>query len=160
MTTNATRIDLGANTRQKMCDLLNARLADAIDLAGQAKQAHWNVKGLNFAALHTLFDQLHANVTAHVDVIAERIVALGGVADGTVQGVASATTLPAYPKEIRAGRDHLDRMSIAFATFGKAAREAIDTAEDAGDVVTADLFTAIAAAADKDLWMLDAHLEP
>lgn len=154
-----TRIDLGANIRQRMCALLNARLADAIDLAGQAKQAHWNVKGPNFAALHTLFDQLHANVAAHVDVIAERIVALGGTADGTTQTVAHATTLPVYPRDIRSGRDHLDRLSLAFAAFGKAARAGIDAADEAGDAVTADLFTAVAAATDKDLWMIEAHLD-
>lgn len=154
-----TRIDLGENARRQMCELLNARLADALDLAGQCKQAHWNVKGPNFSALHELFDTLHANVNVHVDTIAERVVALGGTAQGTVGTVAATTTLPAYPTDIRSGIDHADRMSIAFSTFAKGVREAIDTADEAGDAVTADLFTAVAAQTDKDLWMLDAHLE-
>lgn len=154
-----TRIDLGENTRRQMSDLLNARLADALDLAGQCKQAHWNVKGPNFSALHELFDALHANVNIHVDTIAERVVALGETALGTATIVAQKTTLPAYPTDIRSGRDHADRMSIAFAAFAKTVRAAIETAEEAGDAVTADLFTAVAAQTDKDLWMLDAHLE-
>ena len=157
--TSRTRIDLGENTRRQMSDLLNARLADALDLAGQCKQAHWNVKGPNFSALHELFDTLHANVNIHVDTIAERVVALGGTALGTAPIVADKTTLPAYPTDIRSGRDHADRMSIAFAAFAKVSRAAIETAEEAGDAVTADLFTAVAAQTDKDLWMLDAHLE-
>ena len=88
-----TRIDLGENARRQMCELLNARLADALDLAGQCKQAHWNVKGPNFSALHELFDMLHANVNVHVDTIAERVVALGGTAQGTVHTVAATTSL-------------------------------------------------------------------
>lgn len=154
-----TRIDLGENARREMCELLNARLADAIDLAAQCKQAHWNVKGPNFSALHDLFDTLHANVNVHVDTIAERVVALGGTAQGTVQTVAGATSLPAYPTDVRSGHDHTDRMSAAFAAFAKKTRAAIDTADEAGDAITADVFTAIGAQTDKDLWMLDAHLE-
>jgi starvation-inducible DNA-binding protein len=157
--TSRTRIDLGENARKQMCDLLNARLADALDLAGQCKQAHWNVKGANFSALHELFDVLHANVNVHVDTIAERVVALGGTALGTATIVAEKSSLPAYPVDIRSGRDHADRMSLAFAAFAKNVRAAIDTADEAGDAVTADLFTAVAAQTDKDLWMLDAHLE-
>ena len=158
-TPNRTRIDLGENARKQMCALLNARLADALDLAGQCKQAHWNVKGASFSALHLLFDTFHANVNLHVDSIAERIVALGGTALGTATIVADKSSLPEYPTDIRAGRDHADRMSIAFAAFAKNVRAAIDTADEAGDAVTADLFTAVAAQTDKDLWMLDAHLE-
>jgi starvation-inducible DNA-binding protein len=157
--TSRTRIDLGENARKQMCDLLNACLADALDLAGQCKQAHWNVKGANFSALHELFDVLHANVNVHVDTIAERVVALGGTALGTATIVAEKSSLPAYPVDIRSGRDHADRMSLAFAAFAKNVRAAIDTADEAGDAVTADLFTAVAAQTDKDLWMLDAHLE-
>jgi len=53
-----TRNDLPANTRTKVIELLNARLADAIDLGAQTKHAHWNVKGPNFIALHELFDKV------------------------------------------------------------------------------------------------------
>lgn len=156
---NPTRIDLGENTRQQMCELLNAQLAEAIDLAAQCKQAHWNVKGSTFIALHEFFDTLRNNVIVHMDTIAERVVALGGTALGTVQTVADKTSLPTYPTDIHSGRDHVDRLSMAFAAFAKSSRAAIETADEAGDAVTADLFTAVASQTDKDLWMLDAHLQ-
>ena len=153
-----TKLDLGKNVRGDMGSLLNRRLADAIDLALQCKQAHWNVKGPQFIALHQLFDTLRTNVDGYVDTLAERITALGEVADGTVQAVSAGTGLPAYPGDITAGRDHVDKLSSAFAAFAKAGRKDIDAADTAGDAVTADVLTGIVRAVDKDLWFLDAHL--
>src|SRR5512137_575252 len=95
-----TRIDLTAKTRARMAGLLNARLADAIDLQLQAKQAHWNVKGPSFIALHELFDRLAGELGGHVDEMAERITALGGVAEGTLQAVAGRSKLAAYPLDV------------------------------------------------------------
>src|SRR5579862_6301655 len=77
-----TRNDLPAGTRTKIIELLNARLADAIDLGAQTKHAHWNVKGPNFIALHELFDKIYSEVSEDVDMIAERIMQLGGSAHG------------------------------------------------------------------------------
>jgi len=73
-----TKNDLPVNTRTKVIDLLNARLADAIDLGAQTKHAHWNVKGPNFIALHELFDKVAEHVEDYVDTIAERVTSLGG----------------------------------------------------------------------------------
>lgn len=153
-----TRNDMSQRTRTAMVELLNARLADALDLAAQAKQAHWNVRGANFIALHELFDKLHDAAGAAVDEIAERAVALGGTARGTVQTVARETTLRAYPEDISDSRAHLEALANAFAAFGKKVRKAIDVATKAGDADTADLFTGISRDADKHLWMLEAHL--
>ena len=153
-----TRIDLAPDVREKVANLLNARLADAIDLKLQAKQAHWNVKGPAFIALHELFDEIAGRVDAQVDDLAERVTALGGVAEGTLQAVSKRTTLAAYPTSV-AGADHVARLADAVAGFGKAARAAIDEAAALGDADTADLFTGISRAADKDLWFLEAHLE-
>lgn len=154
-----TRIDLAEKTRKKIVNLLSVRLADAIDLALQAKQAHWNVKGPQFIALHELFDAIHGVVEGHVDELAERLTALGGVAEGTVQIVVKRTSLDAYPLAISAGSEHLEALAAALATFARLAREAIDTADAAGDKVTADLFTGIAAAIDQQLWLVEAHLQ-
>ena len=154
-----TRIDLGANVRKNMAALLNQRLADALDLAGQCKQAHWNVKGQQFIALHQLFDQIFTNVTAHVDEIAERITALGGTARGTARTVVKASTLPAYDEDITSGEAHLTALGAALAQVGKSVRTNIDEADKAGDKDTADLFTGISRAIDKDLWFIDAHLD-
>src|SRR5688572_6080129 len=101
------RIDLPDNTRKAMIALLNARLADAIDLRLAIKQAHWNVRGPDFIALHELFDQIQARIDAFVDEIAERATALGGVAYGTLQAAGSASTLPPYPTDITAQKDHV-----------------------------------------------------
>ena len=154
-----TRIDLSAKARAKVIALLNARLADAIDLQLQAKQAHWNVKGPNFIALHELFDRVTGELGGHVDDMAERITALGGVAEGTVQAVAGRSKLDAYPLDIADGRAHLDALAAAMARFGRSVRKAIDDAGKAGDADTSDLFTGISRSADKNLWLLEAHLQ-
>jgi starvation-inducible DNA-binding protein len=156
---HSTRIDLSAKTRTRVSALLNARLADAIDLQLQAKQAHWNVKGPSFIALHELFDTLADELDGHVDEMAERITALGGIAEGTLQAVASRTRLDAYPLEIADGRAHLDALAAAYTRAAKAVRKAIDEAAKAGDADTSDLFTGVSRGLDKGLWLLEAHLQ-
>jgi starvation-inducible DNA-binding protein len=154
-----TRNDLPDNCRKAMIALLNARLADAIDLRLAMKQAHWNVKGPNFIALHEMFDQMQARVDGFVDEIAERAVTLGGQALGATQAVASGSKLSAYPTDINAERAHVEALAERVAAFGKLVREAIDAAEEAGDKDTADLFTGVSRQMDMDLWFLEAHLQ-
>ena len=151
--------DLPKKTRRAMCDLLNARLADAIDLRLQTKQAHWNVKGPNFIALHELFDKLYEVVGEYVDELAERAVQLGGTAQGTLQAVAKHSLLDVYPPATSAGHDHLKLLAKALAKFGASVRHAVDAAAKAGDADTADLFTEISRGNDKQLWFIEAHLE-
>jgi starvation-inducible DNA-binding protein len=151
--------DLPLQTRDAMARLLNARLADTIDLALQIKQAHWNVKGPSFIALHQLFDTLHNETEAYYDDIAERITALGGIAYGTAHTVAEKSTLPGYPTDIATGEDHVKAMAASHAALGKVMRAAIKTAEDAGDADTVDLFTSISRALDKTLWLLESHIQ-
>jgi starvation-inducible DNA-binding protein len=155
----STRIDLPATLRGKLETLLNARLADALDLESAAKQAHWNVKGANFIALHELFDQVHSSVEQHVDCIAERITALGGSARGTLQAAARASSLAPYPLDISEGVEHLEALSDRLADFGKKVRAAIKLSDQLGDADTADLFTAVSRDTDKYLWFLEAHLQ-
>jgi starvation-inducible DNA-binding protein len=159
MALHPTRNDLSTRTRGKVCDLLNARLADAIDLASQVKQAHWNVRGPNFIGLHELFDAIHGVVDGQVDTLAERITALGGVATGTVAAVAKASSLSAYPAGVVRGADHLDALARALAAHGAGLRLGIGRAGKAGDEVTADLFTGMTGDIDKQLWLVEAHLQ-
>ena len=154
-----TRIDLPHKLRSKLEKLLNSRLADALDLESASKQAHWNVKGANFIALHELFDQLHGSVEQHVDSIAERITALGGSAHGTVHAAAGASSLAPYPLNISDGVEHLEALSERLADFSKKVRAAIDVSAQLGDADTADLFTGVSRDADKYLWFLEAHLQ-
>lgn len=154
-----TKIDLPKENREKIIEILNTRLADAADLKSQAKQAHWNVKGMSFIALHELFDQVATNVENYVDMIAERVTTLGGTAMGTVRVAAQKSTLQQYPLEITDGADHVDALSTALADFGKKVRANIDEADELGDMDTADLFTEISRGIDKDLWFVEAHIQ-
>lgn len=154
-----TKIDIAAETRGKLIEILNQRLADASDLKSQAKQAHWNVKGINFIALHELFDQVATEAEGYTDLIAERITTLGGTALGTVRLAAEKSSLAEYPHEITDGHDHVDALSNALADFGKKVRANIDDSDDLGDKDTADLFTEISRGTDKLLWFVEAHIQ-
>lgn len=154
-----TKNDLGKDLREKLVALLNQRLADAFDLKSQAKQAHWNVKGMNFISLHELFDRVSTELDTHVDDIAERITTLGGTAMGTVRLAANNSSLSEYPHEITDGAAHVDALSSALADFGKKVRADIDTTSEWGDQDTADLFTGVSREIDKLLWFVEAHIQ-
>jgi starvation-inducible DNA-binding protein len=154
-----TKNDLAKKTREKVIETLNARLADAIDLKTQAKQAHWNVKGIHFFQLHELFDQVATAVEAHTDLIAERVTALGGTALGTARVAAQRSTLSEYPLEIVDGTAHVDALSTSMSDFGKKIRKNIDDADKLDDADTADLFTEISREIDKLLWFVEAHIQ-
>lgn len=156
---NPTKNDLNEATRTQMVKLLNERLADTIDLFNQIKQAHWNVKGTSFIALHELFDDIAEHAEEWSDDIAERAVQLGGQAEGTSQVVSQRTTLPAYDTTLSDGLDHVDKLSTTLAKYGAQVRQSIDSADKAGDKDTADLFTEVSRGTDKDLWFVEAHLQ-
>lgn len=154
-----TKNDLATDVRKKAIDLLNQQLADASDLYSQTKQAHWNVKGMHFHQLHLLFDALGESLEEHIDTIAERATALGGVALGTARMAAAASRLPEYPLAAVEGREHLEALTARFANLAKSTRAAIDSASSFGDADTADLFTQASRDLDKHLWFLEAHLQ-
>jgi starvation-inducible DNA-binding protein len=153
----STKNDLPADVRSQLVELLNRRLADCIDLQTQCKQAHWNVKGESFIALHKLFDDVNSDVQEYVDLLAERVVQLGGVAEGTARCAAERSSLSEYPVDIFEGSDHVDALSTALASFGRVCREAIDTADGLGDADTTDILTEISRGTDKWLWFVEAH---
>jgi len=152
-----TKNDIPADARSQIADLLNRRLADCIDLQTQCKQAHWNVKGPGFIGLHKLFDDINTDVEEYVDLVAERVVQLGGVAEGTARCVAERSTLREYPLEISSAEDHVDALSSALALFGRACREGIDQLDELGDADGADILTEISRGIDKWLWFVEAH---
>jgi len=153
-----TSIDIPEKRRVELIALLNARLADTLDLKLQTKHAHWNVKGPQFQQLHELFDGMAARLEAHSDLLAERVTALGGTANGTARQVAAASTLAEYDLRATAGAEHVRALASRLARLAAAVRAAIDESTRLGDMSTADLFTEISRAADKDLWFLEAHL--
>jgi starvation-inducible DNA-binding protein len=152
-----TENDISRERRSELNALMNQRLADAVDLQMQMKQAHWNVKGPSFIGLHELFDKVAEAVEGYVDQIAERIVQLGGIAEGTVRLAASRTRLAEYPLEIAEGMAHVEGVARALSTFGKEARATIDEANTLDDADTADLFTEISRGIDQWLWFVEAH---
>jgi len=154
-----TRNDLPPEIRAKAIALLNQQLADSLDLHSQIKQAHWNVKGMSFIALHELFDTLAAGVLEQTDTLAERAVALGGYATGTSRMVAAASRLPEYPSDVIDGKQHVQALSDRFAAVGKTTRLAIEAAAGFGDADTADLFTGFSRELDKAMWFLEAHVQ-
>lgn len=158
-TTVHTHLDLPAETRGQMCALLNRQLADTIDLYSQTKQAHWNVKGPYFHTLHQLFDQLAEAVESDVDTIAERVTALGGAAQGTVRMASAASRLPEFPQEAVGGLSSVEMLVTRYASLAATMRNAINIANEHHDANTADLFTEIARALDKSLWLLEAHVQ-
>lgn len=158
LTPLSTMNTLPASTRASVVELLTARLADAIDARQQVKHAHWNLRGPSFIALHELFDEVVGNLDEGIDEMAERIAQLGGIAPGTVASVASTTSLRPYPSGLVADLDHAKAVGSVLASLGGNIREAIDTADDAGDAATADLFTAFSRDLDKDLWKVESHL--
>ncbi|MFC5385049.1 DNA starvation/stationary phase protection protein Dps [Aquamicrobium segne] len=159
MTMIPTRNDLKSNTRASSIEVLNARLADAIDLALITKQAHWNVKGPQFIAIHEMLDTFRTELDDHADTIAERAVQLGGTALGTSQIVAKDSTLKEYPTDIYKTKDHLAALLDAYSAAAQNARKAIEETEQAGDANSADIFTGYSRSLDKFLWFLEAHTQ-
>ncbi len=154
-----TKNDLSSDVRQKMIEMLNRQLADTFDLYSQTKNAHWNVKGTDFFQLHELFDELAEDVFKFIDLIAERATALGGYAQGTIRMASERSALPEYPRDAIDGRQHVEALIERFSKYAASTRKAIDAAQDEDDMATADLFTDVARATDKDLWFLEAHVQ-
>jgi starvation-inducible DNA-binding protein len=156
----STHNTLPENIRAQSVELLNKHLAAAIDLHAQMKQAHWNVRGPGFIAIHQLFDKVAAEVESYSDLIAERTGGLGGTAHGTVQVAAERSFLIPYPLGVADETQHVFAVSATLAAFGQSAREAIDLAATFGDADTADLFTEISRGIDQQLWLVESHVAP
>ncbi|SFL31313.1 DNA starvation/stationary phase protection protein Dps [Methylobacterium pseudosasicola] len=154
-----TRNNTDSNAKQVSIGALNARLADGIDLALAVKQAHWNLKGPQFIGVHLMLDGFRTELDDLNDKVAERAVQLGATAFGSTQVVAEKTKLPPYPTGIYAIADHIAALIDSYAAYANAVRENIDETDEAGDPDTADLFTEISRAVDKQLWFLEAHVQ-
>ena len=159
MDTIATKNDLKSNAKKQSIEILNAGWPTPSTWRSLTKQAHWNVKGPNFIAIHEMLDTFRKEIDGHVDTIAERAVQLGGTAHGTTQEVGKSTGLKPYPTDIHKTKDHLAALIDRYAAAAKLARKSIDEADEAGDADTADIFTAYSRSLDKLLWFLEAHTQ-
>lgn len=154
-----TRIDIDENTREQVIELLNQHLADLFDLYSQTKQAHWNVRGMNFQQLHELFDQLAVQLPPFVDLVAERANTLGGYAMGTARMAANGSRLPEFPTDITDGTSVTEALADRWAQYAAYAREAIEKSGNLNDADTEDIFVEISREIDKSLWFIEAHLQ-
>ena len=154
-----TKNTLPEKTRSQICGMLQDHLSNSLDLSTQAKQAHWNVKGPDFISLHELFDKIHTSSEGYVDLIAERIVQLGGIAEGTLKIASKRSALPEYPLNISAGHEHVGALAHTLATYGEKVRKAIESADEIKDKDTADILTEVSRDVDKYLWFVEAHLQ-
>jgi len=139
-----------------LADRLQRVLVDLIELASQAKQAHWNVVGRNFRDLHLQLDEITASARASSDVIAERLRALHAVADGRSATVSSSTSLPAYPQGEVDTAETVDLITARLEGVVATIREVHDDV-DAEDPTTADLLHAIIADLEQFAWMVGAE---
>jgi starvation-inducible DNA-binding protein len=153
-----TKIDINPNSRATLISILNQQLADTSDLYSQIKQAHWNVKGMEFQQLHEMFDMIAAKVEPFIDMLAERVTTLGGTAMGTTRMAAATSSLPEYPI-ISDGRDHLEAVIERLAAYAKSTRKAIRQTDKLDEPTTADLFTDISREIDLSLYFLESHLQ-
>jgi len=153
-----THNSLKSNAKKVSIEVLSPLLADGIDLALLIKQAHWNIKGPRFIALHEMLDGFRSDIDVHVDTVAERIVQLGGTAEGTSQTVSSGTRLKPYPTDIHAEDDHLNALVTRFADAATNVRKGVEQTSEAGDADTADILTGYSRMLDKAVWFLESHL--
>jgi starvation-inducible DNA-binding protein len=150
---------LPENSRVQIADALNARLADGLDLHGQIKVAHWNIKGPQFAALHPLFETFAVSLANFNDSVAERAVTLGARAYGTVRHVAKASKLPEYPQETSRDLEHVKLLAERIDKYLDGVRESRSVVEKLEDTDTVDLFTTIVSEFEKNAWFLRASLD-
>ena len=154
-----TKNSLPEKIRTQISGMLQGHLSNSFDLVTQAKQAHWNVKGPDFISLHELFDKIAEDSEEYIDLIAERIVQLGGIAEGTLRVAAKRTQLPDYPLNISAGHDHVNALAHTLANYGENVRKAISLADELKDQDTVDILTQISREVDKYLWFVEAHVQ-
>jgi len=144
--------------RNELVRTLNARLVDGLDLHGDLKVAHWNVRGPQFPALHPLFEQIANELATHNDAIAERAVTLGGLATGTTRHVAKSSRIADYPLDVTRDSEHVQLLADRIDTYLAGLRDSRGIADKHGDTDSVDLLTGTITAFEKHAWFLRATL--
>lgn len=155
---NVSTSPLSEKVRDLVCESLNARVADSLDLYNSAKVAHWNVRDPRFSSLHHLFDDVASFASSNADKIAERIASLGGVALGRSEDIVKASSMPVYPVGLVSGDEHLAAIAKHLEAYNAGLHESISVADDNGDVNTVTMLSDISLAAEETGWMVQAHI--
>lgn len=155
---DTTLTSIPPQVRVQLIDILNQTLATSVDLKTQIKQAQWNVKGIQSYQLYELFDEIAGELDVFIDLLAERVVSLGGLAMGTARTATKQSVLPEYPLHTTESKDHIASLAERLAIFGSLLWENIDRASILGDADTAYLYAEVSIVTDKRMWLLDALL--
>ncbi|HEY8114216.1 MAG TPA: DNA starvation/stationary phase protection protein [Actinomycetes bacterium] len=152
-------IALGHDVRAQSCQALNRILADSQILYGLYKKHHWLMRGLTFYQLHLLLDKHAEEQLAIIDLIAERVQTLGGVAVGDPRHVAEITTVPRPPNGVEEVAAMLSRLLEAHEIVIAKVRDAIDGTARSGDAGTNDLLTSeVLRRHELQVWFVAEHL--
>lgn len=136
--------------------ILQATLADLIDLSLIAKQAHWNVVGKNFRSVHLQLDELVSTARTYVDEVAERANAIGVSPNGQAKTVVESSGLPKYPDGWQSDERTVAAIANTLETLVKRLRARIDET-DKSDLVTQDLLIGISQDIEQAHWMWQAQ---
>lgn len=151
--------DLSYEARTLAVDVLNARLADLVVLHSLAKQMHWNVKGVHFRQLHELYDDAAGALLEPIDMVAERVVQLGGVAEGSAARAAKTSDLHDIALDITASMDTARALASRWSEVALGVRASIGALAESGDEGSLDLLTEVSRLLDKYLWFIEAHFQ-
>ena len=153
--TSVKRSVLAPEVKQRSAPLLQGALVDLIDLALQAKQAHWNLIGKNFRSVHLQLDEIIDQVRTASDDVAERLVTIGVAADGRAATVAESSCLAAFPEGEVSVQQTIALISDRLAAISKSMRERIEALDI--DPVSQDMLIGLTAPIEKQLWMLQSQ---
>ena len=152
-------IGLEDNARTQSVSILNQVLADTMTIRDLYKKHHWQMSGATFYQLHLLLDKHYEEQAALVDLVAERIMSLGGISLAMAPDVAEATKIPRPPKGREDVPTQLSRLLEAHQMILKEAHEGADAADEAGDDGTNDLLvSSIVRTNELQVWFIAEHL--
>ncbi|MBK4775323.1 DNA starvation/stationary phase protection protein Dps [Candidatus Pantoea edessiphila] len=147
---------IDTNEKIHIINKLNLLLAELIDLSLMTKQAHWNIRGVNFIAIHKMLDDCYDIIIKHQDIVAERIVQLNGIALGTLQTVYNQTSLKSYPINIDNIQNHLNEL---IRRYNNITTNNIKEINNIQDLVTNDILISLSRDLDKCIWLIESNIE-
>ena len=152
-------IALSAEARTESCQLLNEILADTTVLYALYKKAHWNAAGPTFYQLHLLFDKHAEEQTEIIDILAERVQSLGGIAVGDPRHAAELTTIDRPPNGAEDVPAMIHRLLDAHETIIEKVRDGIDSTEENKDLGSNDLLMGdVLRRHEMQVWFLAEHV--
>ena len=138
---------------------LQSLLSDLLMAAAQTKQAHWNLRGMQFQSVHEHLDAVHTSLRSHADEVAERISTLGEVADGRIRTTQQASSLDTMPDRLIAVRETLQMVAASLTGIANNGRGRLSSLAEQ-DPISEDLVIGVVSSVEKHEWMLRYHLTP